>query len=145
MIRAFTGPTKLTPRQQRWAGLRMLSCQPPADVWRSGCAYGVDTLAAWLALAVKADLELYIPFAAHNGSLVNRLAVEATHVIHCPRSPTNAGAYRNRNTKMVEGADHLLAFVWDDQFYRSGEWMTINIARKLGVPVDLAIIPESRS
>jgi hypothetical protein len=140
VIRAFTGPTELTSEQKLWVAQQMLDTTQ-ATVYRSGCAYGVDTVAAYLALAVGADLELYVPFAHHNGTLVMRTAVEATAVIRCPKMSTMPLAYRRRNTMMVHGADHLMAFVWQDKFYRSGEWMTINIARKRGIPFSLKVIP----
>jgi hypothetical protein len=37
-------------------------------------------------------------------------------------------------------ADLLVAFLKRSTFYRSGEWMTVNIAKRLGVPVDMNII-----
>jgi hypothetical protein len=92
MIRAFTGPTELTPRQLRWSALRMLGCQPYAEVWRSGCAYGIDTLAAWLAFATEADLELYVPAAPHNEVMVSYLAPRsADRVVTCPKEPDKLG------------------------------------------------------
>jgi hypothetical protein len=142
VIRAFTGPSLLTREQRSWVARRIL-VEPVADVWRSGAAYGVDSIAARLALAVEADLELYVPFAPHNGTLVMNLAPQATKVVRCTKMSTNAACYRHRNTLMVKGSDHLLAFVKKpaDEYYRSGEWMTIGIARRLGIPVEVVTIP----
>jgi hypothetical protein len=76
--------------------------------------------------------------------MVSHLAPKAS-VVPCPKEPSASLTYRRRNTMMVEGSDHLLAFVWKDEFYRSGEWMTINIAHAAGVPVNLMIIPQTWS
>jgi hypothetical protein len=138
VIRAFTGPTELTAEQKLWVAQQMLVA-PQATVYRSGCAYGVDTVAAYLALAVGVDLELYVPSAPHNATLVTQRL--ATFVIRCPKMSTMPLTYRRRNSMMIHAADHLMAFVWKDKFYRSGEWMTINIARTRGVPFDLKVIP----
>jgi hypothetical protein len=35
---------------------------------------------------------------------------------------------------MLEYADELMAYVRQGMFYRSGEWMTINLAEKRGIP-----------
>lgn len=139
MIRAFTGPSQLTQQQKAWVARRIL-VEPVADTWRSGCALGVDTVAAYLAFAVDADLELYIPFAAHNDTLVRQLAPYAK-VIRCTKRSTTAASYRKRNEVMVGGSSHLLAFLKKPDFYRSGEWMTINIARNLGIPVERVVLP----
>jgi hypothetical protein len=42
---------------------------------------------------------------------------------------------------MVEGADELIAFVRSHTFYRSGEWMTINLAKAHRVRIEMALIP----
>jgi hypothetical protein len=82
-------------------------------------------------------------------------------VIRCPKADgTVAGAYRLRNNWMIRGADltmdgafgvdaeaarpadRLHAFVKDEDFYRSGEWMTINIARKAGVEIVKDVLPR---
>ena len=127
MITAFTGPTDLSPKQRLWCAHRIVETAP-LGVWRSGCAYGLDTLAAYLAIAIEVELELYVPFARHNGTLVRELAQNA-HVFRCDGGPDDATSYRIRNKAMVKGIDRLLAFVRAPGFYRSGEWMTINLAR----------------
>jgi len=143
LIRAFTGPTDLTLHQRRWAAMRMLAVQPIDEVWRSGCAHGIDSIAARLAVAIACDLELFIPNAAHNGTLVYDLARKAEKVVRCPGRSTTSGTYRIRNKMMCAGADRLVAFVWKDEFYRSGEWMTINLARQAGIEVTMLIIPQA--
>jgi hypothetical protein len=115
------------------------------DTWRSGCAYGLDTIAARQAiLSGVSNVELYVPHARYNNHLVTELANRAK-VIVCQTSPE---PYRTRNEWMLEGkgmgvaykrADKLVAFLKSDNFYRSGEWMTVNIANRLGVPVEQII------
>lgn len=139
MITAFTGPTDLTSKQQFWCA-RQIALYAKTGVWRSGCAYGLDTIAAYMAIAFDQELELYVPFANHNGTLVTELARNA-HVIRCDKGGTTALTYRIRNNDMVRGrrsdngvqAHRLLAFVHSSEYYRSGEWMTINIARAANV------------
>lgn len=144
MIRAFTGPTDLTPHQRRWAAMRMLAMQPVDGVWRSGCAFGIDTVAARLAVAVGLELELFVPDAKHNGSLVLDLIGYAHKIVRCPMKSTVSGTYRIRNKMMNAGADRLAAFVWQDEFYRSGEWMTINLAKASDIEVVTFVIPTGR-
>lgn len=125
--------------------MRMLSVQPVADIWRSGCAKGIDTVAAYLAVGIGAQLELFIPAAPHNMIMVDDLRNSA--VVHnCLERTTAPASYRQRN-KMLVGAkealtDQLVAFVWQDAFYRSGEWMTINLSHKAGVEVMTFVIPQ---
>jgi predicted Rossmann fold nucleotide-binding protein DprA/Smf involved in DNA uptake len=133
---AFTGPSSLFPRQVEAVTARLEKIVEPYDPWRSGCAYGVDTLAAYHALTAESlGIELYVPAAPHNEELVSELDGIA-RIIHCG----GKDPYRRRNERMVKGADLLIAFVKGEKFYRSGEWMTVNIARKMGVEVDLNVI-----
>jgi hypothetical protein len=156
MITAYTGPSSLHPNQRRYAVERMAALLGNTAA-RSGCAYGLDTAAAYTAVAVGADLELFVPFAPHNGTLVSGLArAEDVHVIHIPKWPGHAKTadqYRRRNNWMILGnsanehgiivpCDRLHAFVLRPTFYRSGEWMTINIAKRAGIDVILEGLPK---
>jgi predicted Rossmann fold nucleotide-binding protein DprA/Smf involved in DNA uptake len=143
VIRAFTGPSSLTHEQTVWVARRIL-VEPVADTWRSGAAYGIDSVAAYLAVAMGAELELFVPAAKHNEELVDTLITRnGVLVIRCGSKHSQSETYRRRNKLMVKGSDHLLAFVKFEktEWYRSGEWMTINIARKLGIPVKVVPIP----
>jgi hypothetical protein len=142
VIRAFTGPSELSQTEALWVAKRILA-HKPADLWRSGCAFGVDTVAARMGDLLGYDIELYKPAARHNPRLVEELSWRHG-TIDCPVRSTAPDAYRARNNWMVEGADHLLAFVWKADFYRSGEWMTVNIAHKLAVPFTLEVIPNTK-
>ena len=126
----------------------------PEEHWRSGCAYGLDTAVAELGFILEMNVQLFIPHAAHNGTLVSQRARNAEAVIRCSKFMTVSDCYRLRNQWMVDGApkhpstkvartvDGLVAFVWSPEFYRSGEWMTLNIARRLGVGIHKFVIPE---
>jgi len=148
MIRAFTGPSSLiTPAQRIWACKAMFAYPIASDdVWRSGCANYIDTFAAWSAITLGVMLSLYVPAAPHNYDLVeiaSAMAVDGARIYihHCEAGPTSAGSYRIRNQQMIENADHLVAFVRQDTPYRSGEWMTINIANNAGIPVNMEVLP----
>lgn len=142
MVVAFTGPSKLT-RSQELAVVKAMEDLRPSDldVWRSGCAYGVDTIAAHQADIASVNVELYVPGARHNDMLVHELRYRAT-IINCPTGNDASGSYRLRNEIMIDGADLLVAFLKRDTFYRSGEWMTVNLANKLeyNVPTKKVII-----
>jgi hypothetical protein len=137
MIISFTGPSRLMDNQVRFVqdALDVVANEDPNwPTWRSGCAYGVDTLAAQAAHVFMFDLELYVPGAPHNEQLVEEMLGYASEVYQCP---LGLEPYRQRNELMVQGSDKLVAFVRSAKFYRSGEWMTINIARRLNIPVEI--------
>jgi hypothetical protein len=151
VIAAFTGPSRLTDCESRWA-LDQIRGLPWAEVARSGCADGLDTLVAYH--KASATTELYVPAGRHNERLVE-LARPARgfRIIECPAS---AEPYRIRNEWLLMGepvpaptflarawADVLHAFLRRPDFYRSGEWMTVNIARRLGIEVVKHLIPQS--
>jgi len=144
VIVAYTGPSQLGHSQRTWAAWQMLSLKlmrgDEVEKWATGCQYGIDTLAAQIGDAIWQDVVLYVPAAPHNGHLVNSMK-DDHETIYCPERESVADSYRMRNRLMIEGADLLVAFVNQGRFYRSGEWMTINLARKLGVKVELAIMP----
>lgn len=149
MIITYTGPSELTRKQRLFAAKRMLMIKESqkVDVMRSGCAFGLDTEAAWLSMALKAELELFVPFGAHNDQMRVILEPLATRVIYCPSSIGRSKGYRVRNEMMVLGVagvppcDLLHAFTSRVGFYRSGEWMTINIAKKAQIPYIVEVLP----
>lgn len=133
MIVAFTGPTKLS-REQELVVVRELDViDEKYGIWRSGCAFGVDTIAAHQAALDDRAIELFVPQGSHNEGLVEELRAYS-RVIWCH------GDYRTRNEMMVLGSDLLIAVLKSDKFYRSGEWMTVNIAKRAGVPVQNILI-----
>jgi hypothetical protein len=157
MIRAFTGPSSLTEEQRFFVASRLLQLAAASEhdeLWRSGCAHGVDTIVARFAYAIEINFELIIPLAAHNETMVRQLAPAAAAVrrVERPSNPelTNAAAYRRRNEVMVNGSpafdvppcDTLVAFLFKPEFYRSGEWMTVNIAHKTNTVVLPYLLPQ---
>src|SRR4051812_20152082 len=144
MIVAFTGPSGPLRREQELAVAgRMDELASELDTWRSGCAHGVDTMAARHAVMTGVlGVELYVPAAPHNEELVDELDGIA-RIIRCGYGEE---PYRIRNTDMLAGrlggpkADLLVAFLKSPKFYRSGEWMTVNIATRAKVEVNVNVI-----
>lgn len=150
---AFTGPTVLTPAQRQHAVTVIEALETPGEVTTGG-ARGIDMLAAALAIDLWPDAlhRVVVPAAPFDrlgvGLLQHRhpalLVVEA---------PEGVEPYRVRNNLMLSSfADKLVAFVkrhgepdadhvLRPTFYRSGEWMTINLARRLSMPVRLEVLP----
>lgn len=141
---AFTGPSLLTPAQSDFVDHELAAIRRGhigrRTIWRSGGAHGVDTRVV-LGSGMTEDLQLIVPEGKpFNGDLVSNYV--ADHVVRVP------GDYRDRNERLVRGATRLHAFVkpvlaadGSPRFYRSGEWMTVNIARFLGVPVTFHVLP----
>jgi hypothetical protein len=143
---AFTGPSKVTKEERRLVEMAVGALLEPSAIL-TGCAYGVDTVAALAAADTYGDSvqhRLYVPARKHNAELpelVRAAGVEPV-IIRCPNALSATGAYRARNEWMVEDADALIAFVAKPHFYRSGEWMTINIAYSRAIPVQLVVLGE---
>lgn len=144
---AFTGPSGLTEQQMLYAQEVVRRCKDASE-WTTGAANGLDTLAhlAGWRVAPIALHRVVIPAAPHNFEIL-KLA-KADEVIRMPRlasgddeRKTRSAAYRARNNRMLDFADVLMAFVRWAEFYRSGEWMTINIANKRGIDVQKFVLP----
>jgi hypothetical protein len=108
---------------------------------RYGGAVGLDTLAAEFCLPkYRAKHVLYAPAASYD-STNDYLPFDEVFVCGRGLGPV-AAIYRQRNEDMLaNGCTHLMAFVHKPVYYRSGEWMTINIARREGIEVGLLVIP----
>ena len=143
IVRAFTGPSKLTEVEVEQVANWCLD-MPEADEVRSGCAAGVDTVAAEITASLfqQVKLHLFVPAAPHNNELVATL--ERAGDAEITRLPnvraTRGAAYRDRNRVMVAGSTELRAVLRKPTFYRSGEWMTVNIANNLRIPVYTLIL-----
>jgi hypothetical protein len=162
MIRTFTGPTRLTDAQEDWIKETLATLSRPTEI-RTGCAPGLDSIAAEVSASQfpRCQHLLFVPSAWHNKKIVELLeGLDDIQIIECPRKKPSAMAYRARNEYMVTGqppspdrgsqimrlldpTDVLEAFVFRPTFYRSGEWMTINIAKKYHIQVNTYIIPEN--
>ena len=134
---AFTGPSSLSildgEEARCRAILRDLRRRAGLVTWRSGGAFGLDTLVVEESGAQQ-DVHLIYP----DGERWNEALLDEYDFMGLV-TPV-PGGYRRRNEVLVTGADHLHAFVRSLTFYRSGEWMTINIARRLGVEHTLHLI-----
>lgn len=145
---AFTGPSGLTSAQQLYAQKIMTQECKDATEWTTGAAHGLDTLAhlsGWR-VAPIATHRVVIPAAPHNENILEMAKVD--EVIRMPRLASSndernvrATAYRSRNKRMLDFADVLIAFVRFEEFYRSGEFMTINMAEKRNIPVRKFVLP----
>lgn len=132
---AFTGPSHLSRLEEAWcrASLRDLRRHEGLVTWRSGGAYGLDTLVVEES-GVNQDIKLIYPADQH----FNRALLEEWDFTEAIAVP---GSYRDRNEVLVRGAFALHAYLRSATFYRSGEWMTVNIARRLHVPTEFHVIP----
>jgi len=145
VIRAFTGPSKLTSAQTVWA-IQQINALEPADEVRTGCALGLDTLAATTCAhkLPSARHVLFVPAAPYDQRIFRKMYIALNQsseftVVKVPSVGLNPENYRARNQMMLQDATELCAFVHSDKFYRSGEWMTINLAKKDKVPVHLFV------
>lgn len=127
---AFTGPSSISA--QNVEQVRYVVDRLDADEYMSGCAFGVDSVAA---LAVVEShpgkkLILAVPAAHHNVDLVKQLRSEPNVEVHQVDGnyARPGGAYMARNDFMVEWCTELQAFLRRGSFYRSGEWATVNRA-----------------
>lgn len=77
--------------------------------------------------------DLYLPIGSYyNTDLLGHANVRQIHQV--------PDGYRKRNEALVRGSTYLHAFLFSPTFYRSGEWMTVNIAAKMGIPTKFYII-----
>jgi hypothetical protein len=113
---SFTGPSMLTPDQERLSRVYLRGVREafPGMLWRSGGAFGFDTLV----VEEAEECRLVVP----KYRLWNR-------------------ALRH-HTALVDGSAFLVAGLKSPRFYRSGEWMTVNIAKRLGVNRQMLMLPS---
>jgi hypothetical protein len=142
-VRAFTGPSHLHPNQlevalEVMAGLPVLGA---GDVVRTGAAPGLDTHAALRQRDAYPDARhvLVIPNAPFNRDLLDEPGFEVEEAF-CEGSARDR--YKHRDTELVRPATEVHAFVTSLDWYRSGTWMTINCARRLGIDPIRHLIPR---
>jgi hypothetical protein len=148
---AFTGPSRLTAADEDVVPFVVAALDSPTEI-TTGAADGWDTEVALAALVhwPNALHRIVTPGAKFNLQGVNdaielarRLHVERFEIITLPEPESGgpAAAYRARNRVMVDDhCDVLWAGLRSANFYRSGEWMTVNLARKAGKPVRMSIL-----
>jgi hypothetical protein len=140
LVRAVTGPSRITEGEASYVRYVLSEQRRPSE-FRSGAADGVDTVAAHCALGLwtRCRHVLFVPAAPHNVWLVEDWTGDR---VFCEEGLTRAESYRIRNTSMVMGVDELVAFVKRPTWYRSGEWMTIGLAERMGVEVIKRVLAE---
>lgn len=138
---AFTGPSKLTAIEVDHARVIVAGLDEPTEI-TTGAADGWDTAVCLAALELwpRAQHRIICPGAAYNvgllvlvGARAQEHRVESVTVTSLP--PEGKASYRIRNEQLVDHADVLVAAVRSTSFYRSGEWMTANIAKRRAVPI----------
>lgn len=139
---AFSGPRHLLPgREEQIAAV--LDDLPAGTLVLTGGCVGVDAAVARLALARGLAIYTILP--------PNLSQVDPEWRAHCsayeqlPTGDRSAGAegYRLRNTRMVSLSTRLVAL--PDRPYvrglRSGTWMTVHIAERAALPIDILLPP----
>lgn len=108
----------------------LLTQYPDVTLLHGDCV-GTDALAHDAAEALGLPIEIFPPVDA------SRRAFKKALIVHPPKP------YRERNRDIVNSSDLLLAVVPgpESQFPRSGTWMTVRMARKVGL-VHVIIWPE---
>jgi len=117
-----------------------------------GGALGVDQWAGEILLRMAeqpkySDIELVValPFDGHDAAWDARsksrlqflIRHSAETVVIGTKEEPPAVCYKRRNYYMVDHADSLLAVYDDDRSIRSGTGMTVNYARRKGLPITL--------
>jgi hypothetical protein len=145
---AFSGLSELEPKSYSYVAKCSRAHVEPVrhDRFITGAAFGVDTLAAYLAYAWRRDARhtIVVPGGAHNVEIVQFAIAMDLEVIYMPGNST----YMDRNSKMVNLADRLVAYpATEHEVVRGGEsagtWSTIRRARKKGI--EMFIYPLNRA
>lgn len=110
-----------------------------------GGAIGADTVALAEALAARPaigtpQITVVLPMTVLDQPIAARPFIyQADTIVEMKQSRrVGNGMYRTRNEEMVRRAGRVVAF-WDG-VERGGTWMTMNIARRAGKPVEVVII-----
>jgi len=111
----------------------------PNDIIITGACIGIDSQVSHITekyFGYDIDQIIIVPY---NKRLVDKTLYATASsiygngkIIYMP-SGTN---YRDRNTEIVRRCDKLIAF-WNGHKQYSGTYMTINIAKKMGVPITI--------
>jgi len=142
-VLALTGHRGLPPgapaliRRQ----LEELVLQYPGSTWLSGGAVGVDQVAALVLLELGQRVEFVLPFPLRLQSArwtsVEREALRAltaqAAAVEILRDGYHVGGYHQRNRRLLERADVLVAFT--DGRATGGTASVIRQAERKGVPV----------
>jgi len=117
-----------------------LNFKNEATIVTGGCI-GVDALVARLAAGLLFKVFTIIP--------ANTRAVDKYWAVYAKESFIfKEGSYKNRNEKIVEVSDILVALVSVPEFDKNGEfthsgtWQTVRLARKKKIPVLVIEVKE---
>jgi hypothetical protein len=132
---AFTGPTDLTSEERVALACEFRLLPVPEEVTTGG-APGLDMLAAETLCYLYPYIchRIVYPVSPYARQEVGDLAARFPSLV-LVEAPSGKEPYRDRNERMLDFADELIAVLRSDTFYRSGEWMTVNIAKRRGIPV----------
>lgn len=138
---ATTGPSHVRPSDAAAMHAYLYSLAYAVGEVTTGGARGWDSMFARAAVECwpEALHRVVCPGAGYDRESLQALVKLAARLgvrLEVIELPCEAEAYRARNVLLVEHADVLAAAVRSREFYRSGEWMTVNIAKKAGVPID---------
>lgn len=149
----FTGPEGLHARVEAYVRLviiRDLQQYEPTE-FISGCAVGLDTLAAETALEAYPGVvhRFVVPQGRHNEHLVSRMedriAAGETNIIvqRIMDTPRSQNPHLYRNVVMIKRGELLAAMPESPlELQRSGTWHTIRRARDKGMPIHFFPLTE---
>jgi predicted Rossmann fold nucleotide-binding protein DprA/Smf involved in DNA uptake len=129
---AFTGTRSVIAKDEALIRKTVQSLPSDSTVITGGCL-GVDTLVAKIAHELGLKVHTVMPH--------NRTQADPYWRTRCStfEEMPEGTDYRDRNTRMVVLCDRLIAFPNKAEDHgasrRSGTWMTVRIARKLGKDV----------
>jgi hypothetical protein len=134
----FTGSRYVAPEHHSFIDL-VLENYLDGSEYTTGAQAGIDTFVL-RRLAPKlseAHHRVIVPSAPH----LERYLAMADEVIYLPPSRE---PYRDRNEKILEYTDVLIALPLhpEEEQPRSGTWMTIRMAKKAGIPVEIAMLDK---
>ena len=122
---------------------RALSVLHPTIV-NFGGARGVDTIALKAIASSSVTLIVYLPATRQDAPTEAYLSLPlADRVIELKGDPSRPKTYLDRNSKMLENANALLAFT--DGQRKGGTWDAIKKTWKAGIPVYVVHIERSRT
>jgi hypothetical protein len=129
MYVGFTGSRKITEAQRKLVIKRLEEIKPTVTHYITGACTGVDAEVALWAYEQhpEANQIIVVPNRRlHVDDRVMHFHTDNVMYIEMPRHPTS---YRDRNERIVDLSERVEAF-WDGRTYKSGTYMTINIAKK---------------
>lgn len=102
------------------------------DTIITGACVGIDAQVSKLAKEYECNQLVIVPF---DQSKTDKSVFENIGVNDGVIYLTIGTDYRDRNELIVKNSDKLIAF-WDGN-KRSGTWMTMNIAKRKGIPMEI--------